>query len=383
MPTHSMYVYPWDLRDEGVCEVAARLRDASIDSVSVATSYHAGKFLRPHGPQGKVYFPEDGTVYFRPSANRYRVLAPQQARMAREYDALSELSRHAPDLGVTAWTVGLHNSRLGAAHPDLAVETAFGDRLINSLCPSQPEVRHFAKALCADAASQPGVREVALEAPGWQAFRHGHHHEFELIELPDVVQIMLGTCFCTACLSRASAAGIDGDGLKRAARTDLEDYFHSGAAPVTDPKTDPDWVAYFHLRAETVTSMASEIRAEMPFDATLAIIPTTQSPNDLCWIEGSDLAGLASAADRIEIPAYQNGVAAISSDATRAARAAGNDAALGFILRPTYPNLAGAEDVTRAVEALRALRPTSISFYNYGHMRLESLDWIAAALTAS
>jgi hypothetical protein len=31
----------------------------------MAGSYHAGKFLRPHGKSGKVYFPEDGTAYFR------------------------------------------------------------------------------------------------------------------------------------------------------------------------------------------------------------------------------------------------------------------------------------------------------------------------------
>ena len=128
MPAYSMYVYPWDLRDEGVAEVAARLREANIDSVSLTASYHAGKFLRPHGPRGKIYFPEDGTVYFRPSARHYRVLKPLQAQMARSFDAFGELAVHASDLGVTAWTVGLHNSRLGTAHPDLTVETAFGDR---------------------------------------------------------------------------------------------------------------------------------------------------------------------------------------------------------------------------------------------------------------
>ena len=97
MPAYSMYVYPWDLRDEGVAEVAARLREANIDSVSLTASYHAGKFLRPHGPRGKIYFPEDGTVYFRPSARHYRVLKPLQAQMARSFDAFGELAVHASD----------------------------------------------------------------------------------------------------------------------------------------------------------------------------------------------------------------------------------------------------------------------------------------------
>ena len=35
-----------------------------LETVTIAGSYHAGKFLRPHGKAGKVYFPEDGTAYF-------------------------------------------------------------------------------------------------------------------------------------------------------------------------------------------------------------------------------------------------------------------------------------------------------------------------------
>ena len=44
---------------------ATRFRALGLNTVTLAGSYHAGKFLRPHGTAGKVYFPEDGTVYFR------------------------------------------------------------------------------------------------------------------------------------------------------------------------------------------------------------------------------------------------------------------------------------------------------------------------------
>ena len=78
---HGMYVYAWDLWQEGTATVAARLRDAGLNAVSLATAYHAGKFLRPHAPAGKVWFPEDGTVYFRPDLTRYGLLQPQAASM--------------------------------------------------------------------------------------------------------------------------------------------------------------------------------------------------------------------------------------------------------------------------------------------------------------
>lgn len=380
MQRHSLYVYPWDLRDEGIGTVVNSMRAAGIDGLTLATSYHAGKFLRPHSPAGKVYFPEDGTVYFTPSPALYRDLAPQRATMADDYNALRELEQAASDLAVTAWTVGLHNTRLGQAHPHLATETVYGDRLVNALCPAQPDVRHYLTALCLDTARQPGVGEIALETPGWQAFRHGHHHEFELIELPERVQVMMGTCFCPACRSGATAAGIDMSALAAATRRQLDLFFAEGTLPETDPQSDPDWQAFHAWRAATVTSLVAEIRGVLPASVGLAVIPTTQTPNDLCWIEGSNLAALAGAADRLEVPAYQIGAGAIAEDAARVRAAAGDDAEIGFILRPTYPHLTDSAEVVKAVSALRALDAKSLSFYNYGHMRVSALDWIAAAL---
>lgn len=380
MQRHRLYVYPWDLRDEGAGTVADRLRAAGLGGVTLATSYHAGKFLRPHAPGRKVYFPEDGTVYFTPNPALYRDLAPRRASMADNFDALTELQRTAGDLAVTAWTVGLHNTRLGQAHPHLATETVYGDRLVNALCPAQPEVRHYLTALCLDTARQPGVGEIALETPGWQAFRHGHHHEFELIELPERVQVMMGTCFCPACRAATAAAGIDVPALATETRRQLDLFFSQGTLPETDPQSDPEWRAFQAWRAATVTSLVKEIRDVLPAIVRLAVIPTTQTPNDLCWIEGSDLAALAHAADRLEVPAYQVGPGAIGEDAARVRAAAGRNAKIGFILRPTYPHLANAAEVAEAVSALRALDAASLSFYNYGHMRLSSLDWIAAAL---
>ncbi len=380
MQHHSMYLYPWDLRDEGAGAVGDRLRAARIGGVTLATSYHAGKFLRPHSPAGKVYFPEDGTVYFTPDPKLYREIAPRRAGMADDYDALRELGRGAPDLKITAWTVGLHNSRLGQAHPHVTTETVYGDRLINSLCPAQPEIRHYLTALCVDTANQPGVGEIALETPGWQAFRHGHHHEFELVALPDRVQVMMGTCFCDACRAGATHAGVDVAALAAETRRQLDLFFAEGTLPATDPATDPDWAAFHAWRAETVTCLVAEIRAALPREVALAVIPTTQTPNALCWIEGSDLAGLAKAADRLEVPAYQTGATAIAKDAAWTRDASGDEAEIGFILRPSYPNLTSADDFAHAVTALRALGPSSLSFYNYGHLRLSALDWIAAAL---
>jgi hypothetical protein len=376
----AMYLYPWDLEEEGVAAVAARLGDSGLDAVAVATSYHAGKFLRPHAPRRKVYFPEDGTVYFRPNPARYGRIQPRVNSRVGEFDALRQLERHAPELARIGWTVGLHNTPLGLAHPDLCASNAYGDPLHNSLCPSQPEVRKYLVAVCADLGAGKALAEVMIETPGWQAFRHGHHHEFELVELTESVEILLGICFCDACRAGAAAAGVDADGLAASTRRELDRFFETGEDPATDPRTDPDWRAFHAWRASVVTALVAEVRAELDRAVALAVIPTVQTPNALCWIEGSDLRQLAAAADRLEIPAYQRGLEAIGRDMTAARKEAGADARLGFIMRPTWPHLDGPADLREAVRMVGEANAQSIAFYNYGHMRLESLDWIRSAL---
>jgi hypothetical protein len=344
----------------------------------VATSYHAGKFVRPHAAGRKVYFPEDGTVYFRPDASRYGRIKPRTNSRVGQFDALDALAKHAPDMPVTGWTVGLHNTPQGQTHPDLVVRNAYGDPLWNALCPAQPEVRRYLISLCADLAHNHPVAEVAIETPGWQAYRHGHHHEFELIDLTPGAQVLLGLCFCEACVTGAAQGGIDAAALARRAREELDRFFADGTEP-TDPLGDPEWSAFLSWRAGVVSGLVAEVRDAMPNHIGLAIIPTTQSPNSLCWIEGSDLAALAKIA-RLEVPAYQSGVPAILSDVEATRAAAGAGAQLGYILRPTYPNLPSAEDVRTVVREIRATGAASISFYNYGHLRLSALDWIKSAI---
>ena len=54
MSYRAIYSYPWDLADEGVVAVIREVSALGIDTITIAGSYHAGKFLRPHGRSGKV-----------------------------------------------------------------------------------------------------------------------------------------------------------------------------------------------------------------------------------------------------------------------------------------------------------------------------------------
>ena len=81
MSYKAIYAYPWDVAEIGVSAAVDRFLALGLDTVTITGSYHAGKFLRPHGKGGKVYFPEDGTVYFKPDLSRYGAIKPAQNSM--------------------------------------------------------------------------------------------------------------------------------------------------------------------------------------------------------------------------------------------------------------------------------------------------------------
>ena len=119
----------------------------------------------------KVYFPEDGTVYFKPDLSRYGAIKPvENAMLASGQDIVRELSGQSR-IATNVWLVLLHNTRLGMQHPDSVVANAFGDRYVYNLCPSAPEARAYAIGLARDVTeSYPVERRVAGDA-GLSALR--------------------------------------------------------------------------------------------------------------------------------------------------------------------------------------------------------------------
>ena len=71
-----MFLYPWDVMDEGAQALAQRLAALGIESVSLAVVYHSGKLLLPHSPKRRVLLHQDSRSYFPFDANRYGRLKP-------------------------------------------------------------------------------------------------------------------------------------------------------------------------------------------------------------------------------------------------------------------------------------------------------------------
>ncbi len=386
----SMYCYAWDLADAGVQAVAEEFRARGINTITLAGAYHAGKFLRPHGQSGKVYFPEDGTTYFNSRPERYGAIKPVQNRLLAERDMFDECCR-LDDLQVNAWMVLMHNSRLGEKHPEACVANAFGDRYIYNLCPAAPAARDYAVALCQDITEAYPVTGLTLETPGFLPFVHGYHHEFGLLRQNSWLDNLLGLCFCEHCRAGAEAGNIDATALRRRIASQIEGYLagasdHDGdmadAFWLADIVSDPDLGRFLAWRCRLVESLIGDIRAAVRQDAAIAVIPSVARPTAGAWYEGSDLAGLVQAADYLDVCFYQPTVERIRSDLADVSRRIPDVRRLRAVLRPGYPDLNSADAVRQAVALLAAAGIEDIGFYNYGHLRQTSLDWVAAALAA-
>jgi hypothetical protein len=388
MSYKAIYTYAWDLAETGVAAAADQFRGLGLDTVTIAGSYHAGKFLRPHGKAGKVYFPDDGTVYFNADPSRYGAIKPVANGLLGERDVLRELT-DTSGMAVNVWLVLLHNTRLGTAHPDAVVRNAFGDRYYYNLCPSAPEARAYAVGLAKDVTESYPVSGISVEAPGFTPYAHGYHHEFALMKSNPWLENQLGLCFCEHCLAGAEKAGIDARRFKAEIADDIGAYLDSDIdypADMAEAFWRADIVAdgelrrYLDFRNGVVTSLVAEIRAAVRKDADVAVIPSVARPTAGAWYEGSDLHALAETAGIIEACFYEPSAMRVKVDLFDIRRRLKGAGKLRGILRPSHPDLSTKAEFLAAVAALREGGVDELAFYNWGHLRRANLAWIGDAL---
>lgn len=387
---HSLYCYAWDALDSAADGFVRDLRASGIDSLTMALSYHAGKFISPWHSRRRVVFPEDGTVYFPPAIGSYGDIEPVQAEGSVGIDVVRALrERHA--LPVFGWLVLLHNTRLGMRHPECTVRNAYGDPYPYSLCPANPAVATYAIALSRDAARR-GVAGLKLETPGYLPYAHGYHHEFAQVTGNLWLENQLALCFCGHCMARAHGAGVDAEHLRRSVVERLDRYFAADAE--LDPAraveewfelvaADADFERFLGMRCAVVNELLEAICrgvAEVAPGIEMRVIPTVQNPHRHAPIEGSDLAAQSRIVDRLELPIYQKEYAACLADAEAVIDAVGGAGSLSAILRPGPPDMRGPEQLRDLLHGLAERGILDVSFYNLGLLRRANLCWIRDAL---
>jgi hypothetical protein len=366
-----LFTYAWDLEAEGYDVAVRRIAEAGFGSINLATSYHAGKFLLPRNPHRRIYFAEDGALFFKPDPSRYGRIQPRVHSLAEQDEdpvtkLLAAIRPH--NLTYTAWTVCLHNSWLGEHYPDTTMHTAFADPLIHSLSPAHPDVRAYMVAMLTDLVSRYEAAAIQLEAPGYMEFLHDYHHEIMGADLDAVQQQLLAISFNPVELAGARAAGIDAERLRSRVADLLDACWNQGvplmdgeapAPAVQDLFDDAEFTAYRSWQADQVVSLSQEIR-----DAVNAANPETQIFH-FAALDGSD-------ADERLIATGEGiltGYASSDEDAIRRAKkAAGYGKTIHGQIRAIAPNTTDPAMIAHRMEAWRKSGVNGVDIYNYGLM---------------
>jgi hypothetical protein len=389
----ALWTYPWDVLDVGLDGVVHDLRErAGVNGINIASAYHAGRFFQPRSPLRKAYFPEDGTIYFRPTATRWtdHAIRPKVADIVGERgDVVRALidARERTGLSVACWTVCLHNTRLGLLHPSACTRNAFGDPNYYNLCPCHPDARAYLVTLVADLTHTYAPDAVQLESASFMGFAHEFHHEKDGVGLTAEDDFLMALCFCDACIERARAAGVDGRAAQQTVRRLIED---TSERPTPAPRW-PDFVergpdvfrdypeiqAYVLWRFEPVTSLVSAIREAADPRSKIHVLDIGNG-----WLSGCDLAALAKAGDGVVLCVYDREPAAVAADLAAARRAIGADRHLGAGIRLVYPEMKGQDDIVARLRASVEAGADEMNFYNYGLVPAARLDWVRAAVDA-
>lgn len=387
--TRGLWAYPWDLDDEGV-ERALDCMEKSVapDSIVVAAAYHAGKFFLPHDPIRRVYFPEDGAVYFEPSARRWggARIQPRTSQLARRrIIERTQREAHKRGLQVGAWMVCLHNTWQGYQHPELTARNAFGDSLVFQLCPNHDDVMAYVANLVGSLADLPErIERVQLEATGFLGLTHGYHHETCGVELQPVTEFLLGVCFCDACRRRAAEQGIEAEALRDDVRERIEASLRGATGWPQDALLSPEhlceavrlpeFLTYLRMRQDTVKRVVETAMRHAPPSASVEIITR---PEPLAWRSGAHLRELLNVAQKLVVCLYHREAAQVERELVETVQLVEDAPRLVAALRLIAPDYVNGPNLWSKIRVAESLGVDGVMLYNYGLASMSALETVA------
>lgn len=383
----SMYCYAWDVLDEGPDSFARLAQEVGLTNISMAVSYHGGKALLPHNAKHHVHFIEEGAVYFQPSRRFFGTtkMKPRISRLAADRDILGDIVEACGKKGIatTAWTVAIHNTYLGTKYPELTTQNVFGDRYFHSLCPSQPDVMAYMRALASNLASYP-IDAVEFETFEFVPFRHYAFIEKEGMRVTPLAGILLSLCFCPACLLAAKRFRIKAGAVAKAVRLWLNKYFEGkNRFPETIESgisSIPGLLEYLDMRFNVLADAFKDI-ADLLHAKKKKVIPLIiGQERRLDYLTGVDLQRVARNADAIEILFYNRHPREAASTVRAIHEAAGRDINVYFAVRPGHPDVEDANGVIRMTNSILKGGGKGISYYNFGLFEKHHMDWICRAI---
>jgi hypothetical protein len=398
----SVFVFGTDLLHEGHDTVLGTLQERGcVDDVALSANYHNARDVFPHNPRYRIYRHEGDIAWFIPDKAAYKSgLIPQISSDMVNSDMLAELCEHAHrrSMGVTAWTIFLHNSRLASRNPDCATRNVYGDPYLTDLCPANPRVRSYCRELAADISRFP-VQRLFAESLHYRPLEHGEHHERYLIDIPKEARTLLSLCFCRHCRQSAIEAGVAIDELADAVRRALEPVWSdtgagTAAEPILPPDAQAELEAFVTVREKVVASLVGEVREAMRTGgptlgfmdhggAMSKVMHGTDADEDVLLLSrklGIDVPSVMAECDELCVLGYTDTPERLATMLKRYNDVVGTNIPITVALRPLLPDCHSEANLRAKMAAVRAAGLDRVVFYHYAMMPLPRLDWIRRAI---
>jgi hypothetical protein len=370
-----------------------KLQNSGLTGINLALNYHASRDFTL-GTAPALRYLEDGAHYYQPDLSKYPIgaLTPSPKDVFQDNSALEKIQEvgRSANFEINAWAVYFHNSSTGKQNPEAAQINGLGQRLLASLCPSNPSAQGYAIGLTNDLISR-GIKSIAAESVHFHGLIHGEHHERYFIELSEISQYLLGFCLCIYCQSAAEASGADAKKL----------VFEISAALTKVIKETDSWlgkdlsidnlVSIFGVDIKTWIS--SQERTLIDLNTNLTKVAHSAGATlrwvgqlpfmggvDQGWRIGINPTELSQVVDVIEALFYCPSTSEISELAHSYLSTIKSAEKIIGILRPTYPDNSSQSELAERVQALKNIGISNIDFYLFDVWRERDLDWIKQAL---
>ena len=370
-----------------------KLQDSGLTGINLALNYHASRDFTLGGTPSLRYL-EDGAHYYQPDLSKYSTgaITPSPDDVYQDNSTLEKIQESGRKSGfdIHAWAVYFHNSAAGKQNPETVQINGLGQKLLASLCPSNPSAQGYAIGLTNDLLSR-GIKSIAAESIHFHGLIHGEHHERYFIELSEISQYLLGFFLCIYCQSAAESAGADAKKLASEISAALNKLTSADDPWLGQELNIANLVSIFGNdiknwilgQQRTLVNLHKEL-TKLAHSAGATLRWVDQSPliGGLAqsWRIGIDPKELGQVVDVIEPLFYRQNTSEIIELAKSYLSTINSPEKITGILRPTYPDNSSDKELALRISALKNLGIENIDFYLFDVWRERDLDWIKQAL---
>lgn len=391
----AVWAYPWTFNRDTIDTELESLSDAGVDSITIAGHYHSIQTLVPRTAgealKNGVFESYPGGCHFDPDSRYFDdtdINPPIIRSETNGQDSFGRITSAAADhhLNINAWTVCLHNSRLGAENPQYRVESAFGDARDHALCPSHPEVRTYYERIVRSLRDY-NIARIDLESIGFPTAFHGHGHQFGHLKnhvvTSDSGRWLLSQCFCDGCRAAATDYEVEFD----AAQTLVREMAHDALRGTTSELPPLDELINSHKEIQSLLSFRAGIVEQFISQVVAASGPVPLNyyladglgylPKDVEWA-GVKLDQLAEYLDSVTALCYTASPETARKRVQAARSAFGGHVHAGVTLDPEV--IENEDTFSDVVTASRNTATGQLNIYNYSLLGDEQVDWLENAV---